>query len=71
MDSAERSDLRRILFRLLLGDFMAQLDGYATSARETDAERTAIFDVLLETLTDHQAMEDLSGSRLLGGICSG
>ncbi|MBN6742386.1 EAL domain-containing protein, partial [Acidithiobacillus sp. MC6.1] len=71
MDPAERSDLRRILFRLLLGDLMAQIDGYSTSARETDAERTAIFDVLLQTLTDHQAMEDLSGFRLLGGICSG
>ncbi|MBN6740441.1 EAL domain-containing protein [Acidithiobacillus sp. MC6.1] len=71
MDSAERSDLRRILFRLLLGDLMAQLDGYSKSARETDADRLAVFDVLLQTPMDHKTEKDLSGSTLLGGICAG
>ena len=71
MDPVERSALLRILFRLLMGGLMAQMEGYGKSARETDADRMAVFDVLLQTLIDHQATEDLSGSTLLGRICTG
>jgi diguanylate cyclase (GGDEF)-like protein len=69
--AAERPALRGSLFRLLMGDLMAQLEGYGKAARETDTDRLAIFNVLLQTLTDPQATEDISGVRLLGGICAG
>lgn len=36
---AERDSLRDALFRLLIGDLMIQLDGYARASRDTDAER--------------------------------
>ena len=71
MPAAQRRSLRRILLRLLLGDLMAQLEGYGQSARETDVERMAVFDVLLETLTNPETIEDGNGVRLLGGICAG
>ena len=71
IDPAERSDLRHILFRLLMGDLMLQLEGYRKSALETDADRMALFEVLLQTLMSQQATKDLSGATLLNDICSG
>ena len=48
--ASDRNLLRDALFRLLIGDLMVQLDGYARASRETDAERLALFDVLLGVL---------------------
>ncbi|MCR2832063.1 EAL domain-containing protein [Acidithiobacillus ferrooxidans] len=67
----ERRSLRRILLHLCFGDLMAQLRGYGQSVRETDAERMAIFDVLLQTLLDPQITEDRNGTHLLSGVCAG
>ncbi|QFG79865.1 EAL domain-containing protein [Acidithiobacillus sp. 'AMD consortium'] len=68
---AERRSLRRILQRMLIGDLMIQLEGFGQSARETDIERIAIFDVLLQTLMDAKTAEDSNGTYLLGGVCAG
>ncbi len=67
----ERRSLRRILLHLSIGDLMAQLRGYGQSIRETDAERMAVFEVLLQTLIDPQAIDDCNGTHLLSGICAG
>lgn len=48
--ASDRNLLRDALLRLLIGDLMVQLDGYARASRETDAERLALFDVLLGVL---------------------
>ncbi|WP_223306711.1 EAL domain-containing protein [Acidithiobacillus ferrivorans] len=48
--ASDQKVLRDALFRLLIGDLMTQLDGYARASRETDAERLALFDVLLNVL---------------------
>lgn len=48
--ASDRNLLRDAFFRLLIGDLMVQLDGYARASRETDAERLALFDVLLGVL---------------------
>lgn len=66
---ADRQNLRSIVFRLIVGDLMAQLEGYASASHETDSERLAIFDVLLQALSNREATEDLSGERILRGIC--
>ena len=70
MPQEDRSTLRGILFRLLIGDLMAQLGGFSGASRETDAERQAIFDVLLQTLSNPAAAEDVTGDRLLNEICT-
>ncbi len=66
----DRPALRSVVFRLIVGDLMAQLDGYAGASRETDNERLAIFDVLLEALANPGATEDPSGDSILRGICT-
>ncbi len=68
---ADRQNLRCVVFRLIVGDLMAQLDGYANASHETDGERLAIFDVLLQALSNRETTEDASGERILRGICSG
>ncbi len=68
---ADRDALRDILFRLLVGDLMAQLDGYAWATRDTDTERLAVFDVLLQVLAAEETASDPDGQRLLDGICQG
>ncbi len=66
----DRPSLRGIVFRLIVGDLMAQLEGYASASHETDSERLAIFDVLLQALSNRDVTEDLSGERILHGICN-
>ena len=66
---AERDSLRDALFRLLIGDLMVQLDGYARASRETDADRLALFDVLLGVLAVPQEEESPRPEDLLQQIC--
>ncbi|UBU61497.1 EAL domain-containing protein [Acidithiobacillus ferrooxidans] len=66
---AERDSLRDALFRLLIGDLMVQLDGYARASRETDADRLALFDVLLGVLAVPQGDESPRPEALLQQIC--
>ncbi|MES2407719.1 MAG: EAL domain-containing protein [Pseudomonadota bacterium] len=70
MPQEDRSTLRGILFRLLIGDLMAQLSGFSGEATETDAERQVVFDVLLQTLSNPAAADDVTGDRLLNEICT-
>ncbi|WP_420896408.1 protoglobin domain-containing protein, partial [Acidithiobacillus caldus] len=65
----ERDPLRDALFRLLIGDLMIQLDGYARASRETDAERLALFDVLLGVLAAPHGGEEPRPEGLLQQIC--
>ena len=66
---ADRDALRDALFRLLIGDLMVQLDGYARASRETDSDRLALFDVLLGVLAVPQGAESPRPERLLQQIC--
>ena len=66
---AERDSLRDALFRLLIGDLMIQLDGYARASRDTDAERLALFDVLLGVLAVPHGTESQRPEGLLKQIC--
>ncbi|OYV76638.1 MAG: diguanylate cyclase, partial [Acidithiobacillus ferrivorans] len=66
---ADRNALRDALFRLLIGDLMVQLDGYARASRETDADRLALFDVLLGVLAVPQGAESPRPEALLQQIC--
>lgn len=66
---SDRNQLRDALFRLLIGDLMVQLDGYARASRETDAERLALFDVLLGVLATPRGDESPRPEGLLQHIC--
>jgi diguanylate cyclase (GGDEF)-like protein len=66
---SDRNLLRDALFRLLIGDLMVQLDGYARASRETDAERLALFDVLLGVLAVPRGDESPRPEGLLQQIC--
>ncbi|MDA8094673.1 MAG: EAL domain-containing protein [Betaproteobacteria bacterium] len=68
---SERDAVREALFALIVGDLMAQLEGYASATRDTDAERLAVFEVLLQVLATEDAARDPNGQRLLEGICLG
>ncbi len=50
-------------------DLMIQLDGYARASRETDAEKLALFDVLLGVLAAPQGAESPRPETLLQQIC--
>jgi diguanylate cyclase (GGDEF)-like protein len=65
----ERDPLRDALFRLLIGDLMLQLDGYARASRENDAERLALFDVLLGVLATPRGGKSPRPEGLLQQIC--
>jgi len=65
----DRNRLRDTLFRLLIGDLMVQLDGYAHASRQTDAERLALFDVLLGVLAAHDEEQSPGPQGLLQQIC--
>ncbi|WP_291521373.1 EAL domain-containing protein [Acidithiobacillus sp.] len=67
--ASERNLLRDALFRLLIGDLMIQLDGYARASRETDAERLALFDVLLGVLAVPRGTDSPRPEGLLQQIC--
>ncbi|WP_308389851.1 EAL domain-containing protein [Acidithiobacillus sp. AMEEHan] len=67
--AGDRSLLRDALFRLLVGDLMIQLEGYAQASRETDAERLALFNVLLEVLAVPSTNEAPRMDGLLQQIC--
>ena len=67
--ASDRNLLRDALFRLLIGDLMVQLDGYARASRETDAERLALFDVLLGVLAVPRGDESPRPEGLLQQIC--
>ena len=67
--ASDRNPLRDALFRLLVGDLMVQLDGYARASRETDAERLALFDVLLGVLAVPRGDESPRPEGLLQQIC--
>ncbi|WP_348550714.1 EAL domain-containing protein [Acidithiobacillus sp.] len=66
---SDRNLLRDTLFRLLIGDLMVQLGGYAHASRETDAERLALFDVLLGVLAVPRGGEPPRAEGLLQQIC--
>ncbi|MBU2768485.1 EAL domain-containing protein [Acidithiobacillus ferrivorans] len=65
----DRDALRDALFRLLIGDLMVQLDGYARASRETDADRLALFSVLLGVLAAPQGAASPRPEELLQQIC--
>ncbi len=65
----QRPRMREVLFRLLVGDLMAQLDGYALADRENQDGRLRIFDVLLRTLSLPEVADDPDSSRLLNELC--
>ncbi|MDA8382243.1 MAG: EAL domain-containing protein [Betaproteobacteria bacterium] len=67
----ERDPVRDTLFRLLVGDLVAQLDDSTSIICDTDTERVAVFDVLLRVLASEDAAQDPDGERLLEGICLG
>jgi len=67
--ASDRNLLRDTLFRLLVGDLMVQLDSYARASRETDAERLALFDVLLGVLAVPRGDESPRPEGLLRQIC--
>ena len=67
--ASDHNLLRDALFRLLIGDLMVQLDGYARASRETDAERLALFDVLLGVLAVRRSDESPRPEGLLQQIC--
>ncbi|MHB8249450.1 MAG: EAL domain-containing protein [Acidithiobacillus sp.] len=67
--ASDRNLLRDALFRLLIGDLMVQLDGYARASRETDAERLALFDVLLGVLAVPRGDQSPRPEGLLQQIC--
>jgi diguanylate cyclase (GGDEF)-like protein len=67
--ASDRNLLRDALFRLLIGDLMVQLDGYARASRETDAERLALFDVLLGVLAVPRGDASPRPEGLLQQIC--
>ncbi|MDA8095642.1 MAG: EAL domain-containing protein [Betaproteobacteria bacterium] len=69
--AAERDLVRNTLFRLLVGDLVAQFDDYASAACDTDTERVAVFNVLLRVLATQDAAQDPDGERLLDAICLG
>ncbi|MGC8561445.1 MAG: diguanylate cyclase domain-containing protein, partial [Phycisphaerae bacterium] len=64
----DREALQDALFRLLTGDLMIQLEGYAEASRETDTERSALFHILLDTLTNKEGNTQSTES-LLNRIC--
>jgi diguanylate cyclase (GGDEF)-like protein len=66
---SDRDLLRDALFRLLVGDLMIQLDGYTNASRETDAERLALFNVLLGVLVVPRSGESSRPEDLLQQIC--
>ncbi|MBU2858385.1 EAL domain-containing protein [Acidithiobacillus ferrooxidans] len=66
---SDRDLLRDALFRLLVGDLMVQLDGYAHASRETDSERLALSDVLMSVLAVPRGKESLRPDDLLQQIC--
>ncbi len=57
----DQTRLRQILFSLLMGDLMSQLRGYVSAARETENERTAVFDSLLDALATSQGKMENAG----------
>ena len=67
----DRMRLREVLFRLLVGDLMAQLDGHARIAQESRDERLLVFDVLLRTLSVPEVADDPDSNRLLNELCRG
>ncbi|WP_404813028.1 putative bifunctional diguanylate cyclase/phosphodiesterase, partial [Acidithiobacillus ferridurans] len=66
---SDRDLLRDALFRLLVGDLMFQLEGYAHASRETDSERLALSNVLMSVLAAPQGKESLRPEDLLQQIC--
>ncbi|MHB1705202.1 MAG: EAL domain-containing protein [Acidithiobacillus sp.] len=66
---SDRDLLRDALFRLLVGDLMVQLEGYAHASRETDSERLALSNVLMSVLADPRGKESLRPDDLLQQIC--
>lgn len=64
----ERTALRDVLLRLLLGDLMALLEGYAAQVRHTDTQRLTVVRVLLEVMA-HPIPEDGHPLELLNRIC--
>lgn len=67
--SPDRSRLGRVLISLLMGDLMCQLSGYARASRETDGERSAVFDVLLDTLASTRMEKETENISLLQVLC--
>ena len=66
---SDRDLLRDALFRLLVGDLMVQLEGYAHASRETDSERLALSNVLMSVLAAPRGKVSLRPEDLLQQIC--
>lgn len=66
---SDRERLNQILFSMLMGDLMSQLRGYARASRETDSERIALFDVLLDTLAGSRGEHTTENAGLLQILC--
>lgn len=65
----DRHLLQDALFRLLIGDLMVQLEGYARASRETDVDRLALFDILMSVLANPSRGNALNPEDLLRQIC--
>jgi len=68
--ASDRQLLQDALFRLLIGDLMTQLDGYAHASRETDTERQALFHILLGVLAAPRGDTTPRPEEMLQQICA-
>lgn len=67
--ASDRHLLQDTLFRLLVGDLMIQLEGYAHAAQEMDSEKLALFEILMGVLAVSHSDETLRPEALLRHIC--
>ncbi len=65
-----RVRVREALFRLLVGDLAAQLDGYSHAAGERRDEQLPNFDLLLRALSASGVSQDSDSSHVLNALCS-
>ncbi len=66
----DRARLRDVLFRLIIGDFMAQLGDHVQTARVTHDQRLLVFDALLRALS-HPGVAEGPDGHLLNEMCRG
>ena len=61
--------LQDALIRLLVGDLIIQIEGYTYAARETDADRLSLFDLLMGVLATPRGSDSPRPEELLQQIC--
>ena len=71
LPEGRRRPAREALFKLIIGDLMAQLGGYAEAARETDRRRLAIFDRFVGMVEGLAFQSDIGRRDFLHRICDG